>query len=365
MHTLGSHVCARAHDAAVSRAEAARTALDDAAVNMAAQVKRRDKVAAALAAMPPTAQPGAAAQEAGSERSAKRRTRSAAASRPPVSDEASGRNAGSVERQGSPAAGRTASAMHAAAALPESPALDTVRTCAGGQAPAGSAPAAERPGRALRARRALCSSDDSSPERPPRHTPCASPPARSPQGPCALRARKRGSPRSRRGASTALCSSSESSPERSPRCTPRTGPPARPLQGPHTLSARTHGSVRSRRGAGAVGARRLVDDSAEDSDFGVAATQGPGAASAAARRQGPRRAGRVRRTPGAGGGACGGELEQELLALAAEEDHLVARTALLPVYLTCGLKQQGSWLAESTPYHVTHDLFHMHVRGTA
>lgn len=332
----------------MSRAEAARRALDDAAVSLAAQVKRRDKVVAALAArpMPPAAQPGAAAQEAGRERSAKRRTRSAAAALHPNPDEASGRNAGSVERQGSPAAGRTASAMHAAATLPDSPALDAGRMCAGGQAPAGSARAAECLGRAQRARRALCSSNDSSPERPPRHTPCARPPARPPQGACTLGARKRGGPCSRsRGASTALCSSSESSPERSPRCTPRNSPPARPTQGPRTLSARTRGGARGRQGAGAEGARRLVDDSAEDSDFGVAATQGPGAA----RDLCPRRAGRLCRTPGVGSSARGGDLEQELLALAAEEDHLAVRKALLPVYLKYGLKQQGSWLAVSTP----------------
>ena len=332
----------------MSRAEAACAALDDAAAHLAAQIKRRDKVVAALAEIPSIAQPGAPAQEAGSERSAKRRARSAAAARLTDPDEGSDRSASRVEHQGRPAAGRTTSAMRAAATLPELPAPGASRMCAGGQAFAESAPAAERPGRALRARRVLCSSDDSSPERSLRHSPCARPPARSPQGPCALRARMRGGLCSRRGASTALCSSSVSSPERSPRCTPCNSPPARPPQGPHTFRARTQGSARGRRGAGAVGARRLVDDSAEDSDFGVAATQGPGAASAAARRRGPRRAGRVRKTPGAGEDACGGDLEQELLALAAEEDHLAVRKALLPVYLTCGLKQQGSWLAEST-----------------
>ena len=283
----------------MSRAEAACAALDDAAAHLAAQIKRRDKVVAALAEIPSIAHPGAPAQEAGSERSTKRRTRSAAAARLTDPDEGSDRSASRVERQGRPAAGRTTSAMRAAATLPESPARGASCMGAGGQAPADSAPAAERPGRALRARRVLCSSDDSSPERSPRCTPCNSPPARAPQE-------------------------------------------------PHTLRARTQGSARGRRGAGAVGARRLVDDSAEDSDCGVAATQGPGAASAAARRRGPRRAGRVRKTPGAGGDACGGDLEQDLLALAAEEDHLAVRKALLPVYLTCGLKQQGSWLAEST-----------------
>ena len=260
-------MCARAHKAAVSRAEAARTSLDSASASLAAQVKRREKVSAALAAMPSAVQPNVAAEEAGIRT---RRVRIPTAADLPSSPKASGKDLGGSERQDSPAARHIASPTDVAATLPDSPAAKAGCTYARAHATSSSAQAAERSSRGLHARGGLCTSDASSPERSPRVNPCSSPPAGSP-----------GAARS--------------------------------------IRARTRGGARRRQGDSAAGAPRRMDDSAEDSDTGAAAAQGP----QAARRQGPHRAARVRQTTGAGSSACGSDdLEQELLALAAEEDHL-------------------------------------------
>lgn len=346
----------RKHAAAASHGEATRAAHTEASASLAAHVKRRARVAAALAALPCTLQPQAPCnQGVGTfQTQSLHASQSEAPAELPAPKRSATRGASTAAEQdpgccpGLHLGFETVALERAAAAAPRRSAMRLAATigdsspssggggsgCGYDSMPASTAGACQK-GISARAVQGLSSDEEPSPQPSPgsKHTVDAC--VRLGIGARSMQELSSDEEpnRKRKPGSSSECAVMDSSPP--------AGPPATRTakqQTVWTLRSRARGAAtlvnpKSRRShpvSDPAEGGKPVTDSAEDKAGAACGRRGEHHRNPSTCRQAARRASRVRGAGSAGGKTAGGSLEQEVLALAAEEDHLLVRQHVLP-----------------------------------